>query len=229
MRYLFSILLIVFAALAPRPTLAGQPVILVLGDSLSAGHGIDRQYGWVQLLQNRLDQSGYAYRVVNASISGDTTDSGLSRLPYALKQHHPAIVIIELGGNDGLRGLTLAQLETNLTRLVILSKQAGAKVMLCRERIPPNLGPVYTTKFSKTYATVAKRQRVPLVPYLLKGVADDPKLMQDDGIHPNAKGQPGMLENVWPVLEPLLVKPNSKRNERRRDKAKMNEKAELTR
>lgn len=206
MRYLFSILLIVIAALAPRPTLATPSVILVLGDSLSAGHGIDRQSGWVQLLQNRLTQTGYAYRVINASISGDTTDSGLSRLPYVLKQHHPAIVIIELGGNDGLRGLSLAQLQTNLTRLVTLSKQAGARVILCRERIPPNLGPVYSAKFSKQYDKVAKRQQVPLVPYLLKGVADDPTLMQDDGIHPNEKGQPLMLENVWPVLKPLLAK-----------------------
>jgi len=181
-------------------------VILVLGDSLSAGYGIDRQHGWVQLLQNRLQQSGYAYQVVNASISGDTTDSGLSRLPYALKQHKPAIVIIELGGNDGLRGLSIGELQANLTQLIKLARQAKAQVLLIRERIPPNLGPAYTAKFSQLYKMIAKQQQVPMVPFLLKGVADDPSLMQADGIHPNAKGQPGMLENVWPVLEPLLKK-----------------------
>ena len=199
-------LLILIVSLVPRLLFAAQPVILVLGDSLSAGYGIDRQHGWVQLLQDRLQRSGYAYQVVNASISGDTTDSGLSRLPYALKQHHPTIVIIELGGNDGLRGLSLSQLQTNLTRLVSLAKQAGAKVLLCRERIPPNLGPVYTAKFSERYDLVAKQQKVSLVPYLLEGVADVPALMQADGIHPNENGQPLMLENVWPVLKPLLKK-----------------------
>jgi acyl-CoA thioesterase-1 len=206
MRYLFVVLFVLATYVAPAPVVAAQPVILVLGDSLSAGYGIDRQRGWVQLLQERLQQSGYAYQVVNASVSGDTTDSGLSRLPYALKQHKPAIVIVALGGNDGLRGLSLTQLQTNLTRLVTLSKQAGAKVMLCRERIPPNLGPVYTAKFSETYEHVARQQHVPLVPFFLKGVGGDQRLMQDDGIHPNEHGQPLLLENVWPVLEPLLVK-----------------------
>lgn len=191
---------------APRPVLASQPVILVLGDSLSAGHGIDVKHGWVALLQQHLHKSGYAYRVVNASISGDTTDSGLSRLPYALKHHHPAIVIIELGGNDGLRGLSLGELHSNLTKLVTMAKKSGAQVLLIRERIPPNLGPVYTSKFSKTYDQVVKEQHVPLVPLFLKGIAGDPALMQEDGIHPNQKGQPIMLENVWPVLKPLLKK-----------------------
>jgi len=181
-------------------------VILVLGDSLSAGYGIDRQHGWVQLLQYHLQQSGYAYQVVNASISGDTTDSGLSRLPYALKQHKPAIVIIELGGNDGLRGLSIGELQTNLTQLIKLARQAKAQVLLIRERIPPNLGPAYTVKFSQLFEMIARQQQVPMVPFFLKGVADDPSLMQANGIHPNAKGQPGMLENVWPVLEPLLKK-----------------------
>ena len=206
MRYLFVVLFILTVLVLPRPTFAAQPVILVLGDSLSAGYGIDRQRGWVQLLQDRLKQEGYAYKVVNASVSGDTSDSGLSRLPYALKQHQPTIVIIELGGNDGLRGLSLSQLQANLNQLVSLSKHAGAKVIVCRERIPPNLGPVYSTKFSEQFEVVASKQKVPLVPYLLKGVADDPALMQADGIHPNERGQPGMLENVWPVLKPLLTK-----------------------
>jgi acyl-CoA thioesterase-1 len=206
MRYLWVVLIGLCVWVPPHSSFAASPVILVLGDSLSAGYGIDRQRGWVQLLQDRLTQSGYAYRVVNASVSGDTTDSGLSRLPRALKQHRPAIVIIELGGNDGLRGLSLTQLQANLNQLVGLSKQAGAKVIVCRERIPPNLGPEYTTKFSQQYEAVARKQQVALVPYLLKGVADNPALMQTDGIHPNENGQPGMLQNVWPVLLPLLTK-----------------------
>jgi len=206
MRYLISVLLFLSVSFVPRLSLATQPVILVLGDSLSAGYGIDRQLGWVQLLQNRLQQSGYAYQVVNASISGDTTDSGLSRLPYALNQHKPAIVIIELGGNDGLRGLSIGELQTNLTQLIKLARQAKAQVLLIRERIPPNLGPAYTAKFSQLFEMIARQQQVPMVPFFLKGVADDPSLMQADGIHPNAKGQPRMLENVWPVLEPLLKK-----------------------
>jgi len=206
MRYLISVLLFLSVSFVPRLSFATQPVILVLGDSLSAGYGIDRQHGWVQLLQYHLQQSGYAYQVVNASISGDTTDSGLSRLPYALKQHKPAIVIIELGGNDGLRGLSIGELQTNLTQLIKLARQAKAQVLLIKERIPPNLGPAYTTKFSQLFEMIARQQQVPMVPFFLKGVADDPSLMQADGIHPNAKGQPRMLENVWPVLEPLLKK-----------------------
>jgi len=217
MRYLYAIILLLVVAFPVRQGLAAQPAILVLGDSLSAGYGIERERGWVQLLQARLQQSGYAYRVINASVSGDTTDSGLSRLPPALQQHKPAIVIIELGGNDGLRGLSLAQMQTNLIRLIQLSRRAGAKVLLIRERIPPNLGPVYTAKFSKHFEAVARRQGVPMVPFFLKGVADDPGLMQQDGIHPNEKGQPGMLANVWPVLQPLLSKPVSKRSERSQD------------
>lgn len=206
MRYLVSVLLLLSITLAPRAVFPAQPIILVLGDSLSAGYGIDRQHGWVSLLQQRLQHSGYAYRVVNASISGDTTDSGLSRLPYAIKQHHPAIVIIELGGNDGLRGLSLGELHTNLKRLVIVAKRSGARVLLIRERIPPNLGPVYGSKFSATYDRIAKEQDIPLVAFFLKGIADDASLMQADGIHPNEKGQTKMLDNVWPMLKPLLVK-----------------------
>jgi len=206
MRYLVRVFLLISITVVLHPTFASQPVILVLGDSLSAGYGIDRQHGWVNLLQQRLQRSGYAYRVVNASISGDTTDSGLSRLPYAIKQHHPSIVILELGGNDGLRGLSMQELHANLNQLITTAKKAGARVLLVRERIPPNLGPVYATKFSKTYEQVAKQQHVPLVRLFLEGVADDPARMQEDGIHPNEKGQPRLLENVWPLLQPLLKK-----------------------
>lgn len=208
MRWLFSLFLILVVYTVPLPAQAAQPVILVLGDSLSAAHGIERDQGWVHLLQLKLHKLGYPYKVVNASVSGDTTDSGLSRLPFALKQHHPAIVIIELGGNDGLRGLSVDELQRNLTRLITLSKQAGARVLLIRERIPPNLGQMYRAKFSQRFEMVSAQEQVPLVPFFLRGVADNPSLMQSDGIHPNAKGQPRMLKNVWPYLELLLTKPD---------------------
>lgn len=210
MRYLFFLFLILLVYTVPRPAQAAQPVILVLGDSLSAAHGIERDQGWVHLLQLKLHKQGYPYKLVNASVSGDTTDSGLSRLPFALKQHHPAIVIIELGGNDGLRGLSLDEMQRNLIRMVKLARQAGAKVLLIRERIPPNLGQAYTARFSQRYEIVSEQAQVPLVPFFLRGVADDPSLMQSDGIHPNARGQPGMLKNVWPMLQPLLSKSVSK-------------------
>ncbi|MEJ2362589.1 MAG: arylesterase [Gammaproteobacteria bacterium] len=206
MRNLFYLFLILLVYNVPRPAQAAQPVILVLGDSLSAAHGIERDQGWVQLLQNKLRKSGYPYKVVNASVSGDTTDSGLSRLPLALKQHRPAIVIIELGGNDGLRGLSVDELQRNLSRLIELARHGGAKVLLIRERLPPNLGEIYTAKFSQRFEIVSAQEQVPLVPFFLRGVAGDPSLMQPDGVHPNAKGQPRMLKNVWPILKPLLKK-----------------------
>lgn len=194
-------------------------MVLVLGDSLSAAHGIERDQGWVHLLQNKLRKSGYPYKVVNASVSGDTTDSGLSRLPLALKQHHPAIVIIELGGNDGLRGLSLDEMQRNLTRMIKLARKAHARVLLLRERIPPNLGQIYTAKFSQRYEIVSAQERVPLVPFFLRGVAGNSSLMQSDGIHPNAKGQPLMLENVWPILQPLLSQHVSKHHEEKQKKS----------
>jgi len=205
MRYLLPVLLILCVFVVPRPSFAESPVILVLGDSLSAGFGIDRQRGWVQLLQDRLKQSGYPYKVVNASISGDTTRNGLARLPYALKQHKPSIVIIELGGNDGLRGLPLTELKQNLEQMINLAKQARAKVLLCSVRIPPNLGLVYGSKFIETFHVTAQAQKVPLVGYFMKGVSDKPELMQEDGIHPNEQGQPILVENVWGTLLPLLA------------------------
>lgn len=190
--------------LVPQPSVAAPPVILVVGDSLSAGYGIDRQRGWVQLLQDRLTQSGYRYKVVNASVSGDTTRNGLSRLPYTLKQHKPAIVIIELGGNDGLRGLPLTELEQNLDQMVTLASRANAKVLLCGVRIPPNLGPTYEAKFSESFQRTKTKHTVPLLPDILKGVSDNPALMQQDGIHPTEHGQPLIVENVWGMLVPLL-------------------------
>lgn len=179
----------------------------MLGDSLSAGYGVKIQEGWVNLLSERLATRGYGYRVVNASVSGETTQGGLARLPRALETHKPAIVIVELGGNDGLRGLPLATSRDNLRRIVELAIAAKARVVLVGMVIPPNYGPKYGQQFRDMYADLARRHPVAFVPFLLDKVALDPALMQADGIHANAKGQPQMLENVWPRLEPLLVAP----------------------
>jgi len=158
----------------------------------------------VHLLQQRLQQKGYAYKVINASISGNTTRAGLARLPHALKQHKPAIVIIELGGNDGLQGLSLREFQNNLSRMTHLSLNTKARVLLCGVHIPPNLGPEYGSKFHRVYSKVASQQQVPLVSNLLKGVAQHTELMQEDGIHPGSEGQSRILENVWEKLVPLL-------------------------
>nr|HQC71898.1 arylesterase [Candidatus Competibacteraceae bacterium] len=152
----------------------------------------------------RLAERGFPHRVVNASISGDTTSGGLSRLPAALQAHHPALVLLELGANDGLRGQSLSLMADNLGRLIELSRQAGARVLLAEMRIPPNYGPLYTQKFQATFASVAEHYDVPLLPFLLDGVAGNPALIQDDGLHPHAGAQPRILDNVWRVLEPLL-------------------------
>jgi acyl-CoA thioesterase-1 len=182
------------------------PAILVLGDSLSAGYGIRVEQGWVALLQKRLSEAGYGYRVVNASESGETTGGALARLPRALAAHRPAVVIVELGGNDGLRGLPVTDIRANLGALVRHSRESGARVLLVGMRMPPNYGPAYTAGFDGLFTEVAKREHVPLVPFLLDGVALDDSLMQDDGIHPNAAAQPKLLDLVWPRLQPLLKK-----------------------
>ncbi len=189
---------------------ADQPprAVVVLGDSLSAGYGIKVQEGWVNLLAKRIASEGYGYRVVNASVSGETTQGGLARLPRALETHKPAIVIVELGGNDGLRALPLAASRENLRKIIEKSTAAKAKVVLVGMIIPPNYGPRYGKEFFDMFATLAKEYRVAYVPFFLDQVALKPDLMQDDGIHPNAKGQPQMLENLWPKLKPLLVAPD---------------------
>jgi acyl-CoA thioesterase-1 len=184
-----------------------QRAIVVLGDSLSAGYGLKIQESWVTLLSQRLASRGYGYRVVNASVSGETTQGGLARLPRALDTHKPVVVIVELGGNDGLRGLPLASSRENLDRMVKLALAAKARVVLIGMVIPPNYGPKYGQQFRDMYADIAERYHVAFVPFLLDKVALDSALMQADGIHANAKGQPQMLENVWPKLEPLLVAP----------------------
>jgi acyl-CoA thioesterase-1 len=198
-RFLFLCLV-----LAGHAAHATAPTVLVLGDSLSAAYGIRVEQGWVSLLQERLTASGYGYRVVNASASGETTGGALARLPRALEKQHPAVVIIELGGNDGLRGLPIKDVRSNFESLIRRSRQAGAKVLLIGMRIPPNYGPAYTLSFHEMYGAVASKERVPLVPFFLDGIALDDSLMQEDGLHPNAAAQPKLLDQVWPKLVPLL-------------------------
>lgn len=193
------------AALAPAaPGAAPAPVVLVLGDSLSAGHGVALESSWVSRLQRRLDDRGYPHEVVNAGISGDTTSGGLARLPAALERHRPAVVVIALGGNDGLRGLSLGAMRDNLARMVRRSREAGAIPVLAGVRLPPNYGPAYRERFRDVFAGLADELDVAFVPRIMDGVAEDPALMLDDGIHPNARGHARILDNVWPVLEPLL-------------------------
>ncbi len=200
----FPILLLWLATLLSTVAYAQTPTILVLGDSLSAAYGIPTEQGWVTLLQRRLTERGFPHRVVNASISGDTTSGGLSRLPTALEHNHPAIVLLELGANDGLRGQSLMTMNDNLARMVELSQQAGARVALAEMRIPPNYGPLYTQKFQATFRELATRYDALLIPFLLDGVAGNPALTQEDGLHPRAEAQPRILDNVWSVLEPML-------------------------
>jgi len=186
---------------------AETPVILVFGDSISAGYGLERvQEGWVALLQTKLQTEGYGYEVINASVSGETTAGGLARLPRALSLHQPKIVILELGGNDGLRALPIAQMRANLAQMADLAAAAGARVLLLGMRMPPNYGPDYTEQFRLSYVDLARQKKLPLVPFLLNDVAFTPNLMQADGIHPNALGEPLLLANVWPALQPLLHK-----------------------
>jgi acyl-CoA thioesterase I len=194
-------------AISASAQAATSRTIVVLGDSLSAGYGITVQEGWVNLLAQRLASEGYGYKVVNASVTGETTLGGVSRLPRVLELHKPEIVIVELGGNDGLRGLPLATSRENLQRAITLTQGARAKVLLVGMMIPPNYGPRYATEFRELFTTLASKNSVALVPFLLDEVALKPEFMQDDGIHPNAKGQPRMLENLWPRLKPLLVAP----------------------
>lgn len=192
------------AALSSALVQAEAPVILVFGDSLSAAYGIPADQGWVSLLQRRLQENGYPHRVVNASISGDATSSGLSRLPVALEQHRPALVILELGANDGLRGQPPMVMTHNLARMIELAQQSGARVLLAEMRIPPNYGPLYAQKFQAAFGELAQQYAIPLIPFLLEGVAGSPALIQDDGLHPRAEAQARILENVWPTLEAAL-------------------------
>lgn len=198
------VLIVSLAPSVPMIAAADGRVVLVLGDSLSSAFGIEVQAGWVELLRERLDRQGKPYRVVNASISGDTTAGGLTRLPQMLAIHRPAIVVVELGGNDGLQGLDLDEMRTNLEQMVSRIRESGARVLLIGMRIPPNYGLAYTERFYAVYAEVAAELATPLVPFLLAGVAEQRHLMQPDGIHPNASAQQRILDNVWPYLESML-------------------------
>lgn len=188
------------------PAVAAQSVV-VLGDSLSAGFGIDPRKGWVQLLDDRLKREGYPQTVVNASISGDTTHSGLTRLDRVLNKHRPGVLIVELGGNDGLRGMSTGEIGANLSGIIRKAKRAHARVLLAGMRLPPNYGPAYTNRFRSIYPGLAGNHRVALVPFLLEGVAGVAGMMQTDGIHPTQAAQQRLLDNVWPHLEPLLSVP----------------------
>jgi acyl-CoA thioesterase I len=204
-----SALAVAFAAAVPPPGHAAgaNPVVLIVGDSLSAEYGIARGSGWVALLAQRLQREKVAANVVNASVSGDTTSGGRSRLPALLAQHRPAVVVVELGGNDALRGLPLTMTRDNLVAMVKAAKASGARVLVAGMQVPPNYGRKYGEDFSALFATVAKGENVALVPFLLAGVADGPdaeRLFQPDRIHPVAQAHPRILDNVWPVLRPLL-------------------------
>jgi acyl-CoA thioesterase-1 len=183
---------------------AEPPVILVLGDSLSAGYGLVPGQGWVALLQQRLKKEGYGHRVVNASVSGETTDGGLARIDRALATHKPAIVILELGGNDGLRGLPVTRVEANLAQLISRSRAAGAQVLMLTVLMPTNYGPKYTGSFQKVYEDLRVKHKVRAGPLMSPELAADLANFQRDGIHPNARAQPLLLDNVWVQLTPLL-------------------------
>ena len=185
---------------------AAEQTIVVVGDSLSSGYGIAAEQSWVAMLEDRLQSEGYGYRVVNASIAGDTSAGGLARLPRLLAAHKPDLVVIELGGNDGLRGQPVAALRDNLTKMIELSKQSGADVVLAGIQIPPNYGQTYGQALSAVYPEVAARFDAALIGFILEDVALDPELMQPDGIHPNAAGQKIVFANVWRVLGPLLMR-----------------------
>lgn len=188
----------------PLPNNPAKNTMLIMGDSLSAGYGIDITDAWVSLLQNRLILANYDYQVVNASISGETSAGGLRRLPKALAQWQPTIVVIELGGNDGLRGTPLATMRDNLAGMISLSQTSDAKVLLLGMQIPPNYGPRYSKAFFQSYNSLASDYKIPLLPFLLEGIATNPELMQQDGIHPKADAQTQMLDAVWTLLEPML-------------------------
>lgn len=204
MKRLFVLVMLMVGTASATP---GPPAILVFGDSISAGFGLPHvEQGWVELLRKKLKNEGYGYEVINASVSGETTAGGLARLSRALSLHHPTVVVIELGGNDGLRALPLDQMRSNLTAMVDMARASGAQVLLLGIRIPPNYGPEYTERFRAVYLEIAREKKTPLVPFFLEGIALSPELMQADGIHPNESGQPKLLMNAWPELKTLLSK-----------------------
>jgi len=204
---IFLFVLLTCGFFGGEPANAAEPaVVLVLGDSLSAAYGLDQHQGWVALLTERLHQEGLPYRVVNASVSGETTRGGNNRLPAALERWQPPVVVIELGANDGLRGLPLSEMRDNLANMIRMAQAQGARVLLIGMRLPPNYGPRYTREFHATYLELAQDYHVALVPFLLDKVSERRELMQTDNLHPTAAAQPLLLETIWPKLRPLLVK-----------------------
>jgi acyl-CoA thioesterase-1 len=197
-------LLLALSLLVPGAAAAAERSILVLGDSVSAAYGIAQSRGWVALLQERLKRERLDYSVVNASVSGDTSSGGLSRVATALDKHRPSVLILELGGNDGLRGLPIAEMRKNLSVIIERAQTAGARILIVGMRLPPNYGPDYTQAFEASFAELAKRHKTALVPFLLEGFAERPDLFQPDQIHPTAAAQPLMEERIWKALRPLL-------------------------
>ena len=207
--FLSFVLSLIVASLVAMPANAqviNPQAIVIFGDSLSAAYGIKQDEGWVALLQQRLNEQKIFGQVVNASISGETTSSGLSRFADMLKQQNPNIVVIALGGNDGLRGLNVAEINSNLDKMILQAKAINAQVLLLGVKIPPNYGLKYSQQFSETYQVLAKKHAIKLVPFFLDGVAGNPKLIQADGLHPLAIAQPKILDNVWPTLKTMLLK-----------------------
>ena len=199
-----QVLGIVAALLLCSGMAVAAPTILVVGDSLSAAYGLPQEAGWVSLLQSRLTEKKFPHRVVNASISGETTAGGLRRIYELLKQHQPKIVILELGANDGLRGLSVTETRANLDRMIATSKRAGAKVLLIGMRLPPNYGPAYTEPFHALFGELARKNKIRSVPFLLERFAGKREYFQADGLHPTAQGEPLMLNTVWSELRPML-------------------------
>lgn len=192
------------ASITAQAAKPAKPVIVVLGDSISAEYGLPRDTGWVALMRQRLVDQRIDYSVANASISGDTTSGGRARLPALMQRLKPGIVVVELGANDALRGVPLATTEDNLRTIVEQVQQAHAKVVLIGMYVPPNYGPDYTQKFHGLYGELSRQFHVPLVPFLLAGIADKPEMFQADQMHPTQQAQPVLLENVWPTIKPLL-------------------------
>lgn len=205
LRTLLTSLFFLLASASLSATEGERKTLLIVGDSLSAAYGIDSDAAWVELLRQRLEQEAPdSWQVTNASISGETTDGGLRRLPTLLETHNPAIVVIELGGNDGLRGFPPDVIRNNLAQLITLSQQRGAQVLLAGIEIPPNYGPRYTALFTDIYSSLAAEYNVAFLPFLLADIYDDELMMQADGIHPTAQAQPLLLDNIWPELLTLL-------------------------
>ena len=200
-------LLVIIMSLCPAVARSAEEAtntLLVYGDSLSAAYGIQEAQGWVALLESRLNEEDWPYKLINGSVSGETTTGGLERLPAMLSNYQPDLVILELGGNDGLRGLPLETLKANLRKMISLIRAAGSEVLLTGIQIPPNYGPRYTEPFFSLYTEISEEDSLALVPFLIDGIPQQPELMQNDGIHPKAEAQIMILDNVWPYLEPML-------------------------